>query len=322
MEGIFNLDVLSAMMRIATPVMLAALGGLMCHKAGLVNIAMEGMMLLGSFGAIVFVQIFAGNVLMGYLGAVLFSTLIALLLAVVVLKFNANQIIASIAINLLAAGVTAFLLHAAFGTKGSLTPDVINKIPPVNIPFLENIPVINELFNNQYPLVYVTIIMAVVLTLLLYKTPYGLNLRSVGESESAAQTAGLNVKRIQLGAFIWSGVLCGLAGAYLSTSMVSEFTENMVQGRGFTAFTAIAFADGNPVVSSLVALLFGFAEALGIRIELAGVGLSSQIIQMFPYILALIVLTISAFVRARRRKVGIAKIVKIKEKKVKPAKTR
>lgn len=218
----------------------------MCHKAGVVNIAMEGLALMGAFGAVAFVQLFNGSVWMGYIGAILFSTALALLMALMILKLNANQIIISIAANLLAAGATAFMLRAIFDVKGMLAPKVMNKIPPVNIPVIEDIPVLGQLLSGHYVLVYVAIVMVIVETVILNRTVYGLNLRSVGESQDAARTAGLNVKRIQLGALVWSGVLCGLSGAYLATSMVSSFTEDMVAGRGFTRLPQSPFRTAIP----------------------------------------------------------------------------
>jgi simple sugar transport system permease protein len=287
-------DILSSMIRIATPIILMALGGLLCQRAGVFNIAMEGFSLIGAFFGVAFVQISGGNVYIGFLGAMVFGLLFSAIFALFVTRFKANHIIASIAMNMLGLGLTSYLLRALFDVQGRLAPDTINKLPLITIPVIKDIPILSSL-SGQSIITYITIILVVLVYIMLFKTKTGLSICAVGESENAATTAGIKPNKVRWLVILISGVLCGLAGAYLSTVIVSQFSENMVAGRGFTAFTAFAFGNAHPIWSSLVGLLFGIAEAIGIRIELAGIALSPSIIKMFPYALAIIALTISSY---------------------------
>lgn len=299
---LFNADVWSAAVRIATPVTLAALGGLMCQKAGIFNIALEGMMLIGAFSAIGFVILFQGNTWLAMFASIFIVVLVSMIFGASIIRFKSNHIIASIAINLLSAGLTTFLLRAMFDMQGGLRPQVINKIPNLEIPILKDIPFIGQVLGTQHPVTYFAIFMVVVTAIILYKTPFGLAVMSLGENEDAARTAGIKPDRIKWAVIIWSGALCAIAGAYMSTGIVSEFSKNMIQGRGFTAFTAIVFGAANPLATWLVTLLFGFADAVGIRLELMGLGVSPSIIKMFPYILAIVALAISSSIRSNRHK--------------------
>jgi len=287
-------DILSSMIRIATPIILMALGGLLCQRAGVFNIAMEGFALIGAFFGVTFVQISGGNVYIGFLGAMVLGLLFSAIFALFVTRFKANHIIASIAMNMLGLGLTSYLLRALFDVQGRLAPDTINKLPLITIPVIKDIPILSSL-SGQSVITYITIILVILVYIMLFKTKTGLSICAVGESENAATTAGIKPNKVRWLVILISGVLCGLAGAYLSTVIVSQFSENMVAGRGFTAFTAFAFGNAHPIWSSLVGLLFGIAEAIGIRIELAGIAVSPSIIKMFPYALAIIALTISSY---------------------------
>lgn len=294
MDILFSSDVFASMLRIATPLTLAALGGLLCQRAGVFNIAIEGFMLIGAFASIAVVQVTGGNVWLGMLFAIIAGIFISSIFAFSIIKYKANHIISGIAINMLSLGLTTFLMRTFFHVQGSIRPEKIDKLSPVNIPFIEKIPIIGKALSSQSIITYFSIIMVFVVFVVLFKTNYGLNIRSVGESEEAARTAGVKPSRIRWSVVLISGAFCGLAGSYLSTSIVSEFTENMIQGRGFNAFTAVVFGNAHPFATWLVTLLFGYADAVGIRIELLGTGISPSIIKMFPFILAIVALAISS----------------------------
>jgi simple sugar transport system permease protein len=293
-------DILAASIRIATPITLAALGGILCQKAGIFNIALEGMMLVGAFAVICGIKLSGGNVWIGLIFAMFAGGMFSLIFAFTVIKLKANQIISGIAINLLALGLTSFLLNAIFKTSGSLRPDVINKIMPIKLMAIKGVPIIGGIFAEQNVITYISFAFIIITSLLLYKTSFGLSVSAVGELPSAATTAGVNPNKIYLLVIIWSGVLCGLGGAYISSVMVSEFTENMIQGRGFTAFTALVFGGSNPLLTWIVSILFGFADALGIRIELSSLDFPSSILKMFPYILSVCALALSSYLRTKR----------------------
>jgi simple sugar transport system permease protein len=298
--GLFDADLLSATMRVSTPVLLAALGGLMSMRAGTFNLALEGQMLVGAFFAIAAAQ-FSGNTWIGVVAGAVAGIVLSGVFALAVLRFEANDIVTSVAVNLLALGLTGFLLKAMFGTSGVFRPEHFEPLPAWRIPWIEEIPVFGRMLSGQTPLVYAGLALALVTGVVLYRMPFGLAVRSVGEQPDAARTAGIPPTRTKLAAVLISGLLCGLGGAHLALGYASEFSEAMTQGRGFTAFIAAVFGQLDPGMTLLVSLLFGFADALGLRLQLQGVGLPSSIIQMFPYVLALVALTLSSAVGVRRR---------------------
>jgi simple sugar transport system permease protein len=256
-------------------------------------------MLIGAFFAIYTVDR-AGSTVLGLLGGVLAGAVLGLIYGVAVLRYKADEIVAGIAINLMALGTTTFLLKTAFGASGVYRPMDMVTLPPLVIPLVKDIPILGEALSGHNPLVYASFLIVIITYVLLFKTPFGLGVRSTGEEPEAARTAGINPQRIKMLTILWSGALCGLAGAHLSTGYVSEFSENMTQGRGFTAFTAIIFGNNHPVWTFLACLVFAVADALGIRVQLEGFGLPPSILKMFPYVLAIVVLTISSAVRKRQ----------------------
>lgn len=294
MDILFNSSVFASMLRIATPLTLAAIGCLLCLRAGVVNFAMEGFMLVGAFVSIAAVIYSDGNVWIGFLFAMIGGGLMSALFALSVVNFKANQIISGIAINLLSSGLTTYLLRSVFHVLGILRPEHIQKITLLDIPYLDKIPVIGKALNHHTIITYLAIVLIIITYFVLFKTEFGLNIRAQGESEDAVITAGINPKKVQWGVILISGALSGLAGAFLSTVIVSSFTIDMIQGRGFNTFTAVVFGNSHPIAVWLVTLLFGYADALGIQIELLGTGISPAIVKMFPYILAIVALTISS----------------------------
>ncbi len=292
-------ELLAATIRITTPILLMAMGGMICERANVFNIALEGIALVGAFFAVTAVSFSGGSVWMGLLGGVVFGVLYSALFALMITRFKANHIITSIALNTLASGLTQFLLRAIFDSQGTYAPPVINKLSNITIPVLCDIPLLKA-FSDHSIVTYASLVVVAVLYVYLYKTSAGLRLWSVGESEDAARTAGVNINATKWKAVLVSGALCGLGGAYLSVISVSNFTKGMVAGRGFTAFTSYTFGGATPIGSALASLLFGFAEALGIRIELLGLKIPASIVDMFPYTVALLALAYSSWARDRR----------------------
>lgn len=301
MEILFNAGVWAAAVRVATPLLLAAFGCLLCAKAGVTNLAIDGFITVGCFISVAVVNICGGNVWMGMLGAVLGTALYSAIFGLAVVKFKANHIIASIAMNLLSGGLTSFLMAAVFHTQGLFRLSNINKLQPLSMEVLKNIPIVNVMINNQSIIVHFTILMVIIMSFMLRRTAYGLNVTALGQSEGAARSAGIKPERICWSVILLSGAFCGLAGSYLSTTILSEFSEGMVAGRGFTAYTAVIFGGSNPIRVGLVTLLFGFADAVGIQVELMGTGVPTSIVSMLPYILALVVLTVSSLTTKARQ---------------------
>ena len=275
MAEIFTIALVWSTVRQATPLILAALGGMFSERSGVINIALEGMMLAGAFTAAA-VTYATGSPYVGLLAGMMAGMLIAAIHAVACIQYQADQVVTGTAINILMLGMPAFLSGAFFLSSGS-TP----QIPKEHlIPWL---PII------------IAIVMVPLSWYVLYKTPFGLRLRSVGENPEAADAAGVPVARMRYAGVLLSGVLAGLGGAYLSIGQSSLFTRNMTSGRGFIALAALIFGKWRPFQTLLACLLFGFTEAVSIQMQgvvklPSGEDIPVQFIQMVPYILTIIVL--------------------------------
>ena len=268
MSGIVLILLLSAI-RLSTPLLLAALGGLYSERSGVINIALEGLLLAGAFTAAT-VTWFTGNPWVGLLAAIAAGIFVALIHGVACIHFKADQVVSGTAINILFLGMPALLSGAFFQSTGATPQLAQNQLIPLA-------PIV-----AAFALVPVT-------AYVLNRTPFGLRLRAVGENPEAADTAGLNVARVRLAAVMISGALAAIGGAYLSIGQSSLFARNMSAGRGFIALAALIFGKWRPVQTMLACLLFGFAEAVSIQMQ----GVSQvpvQFIQIVPYALTIVVL--------------------------------
>jgi simple sugar transport system permease protein len=277
--------VLAATIRNATPLVFAALGGMFSERSGVVNIGLEGLMLISAFAGVVGAFL-SGSAWIGLLFAVGAGLLFALIHAVMCVTFEADQIISGTAINLLALGGTAFLMVIVFG-QGGTSPDV-EKFDPIAIPLLSQIPVVGRALFDQSLLVYLMYAMVPITFFVLFKTPFGLRLRATGEVPEAVDTAGVSVARMRYYGVALSGMLAALGGVYLSMSLLSSFTEGMTAGRGFIALAAMIFGRWHPVGAFGAALLFGLGGALTIRVPPEAI--PNEFIQMIPYVLTIVVL--------------------------------
>ncbi len=286
MDTIANVG--AAMLRLSAPLILAAMAGALSYQVGLINIALEGLMLFGAFAAVVIGYV-TGSTWIGVLAACVAGAVIAALFAVFVVQWRANLIVAGLAVNFLALGGTAYLLQVLFKTRGTFAPNNLEKLGHVDIPLLGNIPVLGTLFSGHSPLVYLSWIIVPVIAIFLYRTAMGTHIRAVGEHAEAARTAGISVKRMQYIALIVGGVLCGLAGAHLAVGDLALFRENMTNGRGFIALAGVYFAAARPVPAALACLLFGLFDALQFRLQTSG-SIPPQFFQMLPYLMVVGVL--------------------------------
>lgn len=301
-KEIINLTLLQHTIRTATPLILASLGGLLTQHAGILNIGMEGMILLGAFFGVVG-SYFFGSSLAGVLLAVGVGVLIGLLFAYFVIDLKSDEFIIGIAINMLAGGLTVFLLRSIFGVKGAFSSPDIVPLPRFNLSFLGVIPILDTIFNNHTVFVYVSWILVVLVYMYLYKTPHGIWLRASGEFPEALETAGISPRKMKYLSSILCGIFCGFAGVHLSLGYLTLFTENMSANRGFIAMAAIIFGRAHPVKTLIAAFMFGFFDALGIRLQV--VGIPSQFTQMIPYLGTIIVLFIVAKNHLRKKKKGL-----------------
>jgi simple sugar transport system permease protein len=274
MTEIFTVALIFSTIRTATPLLLAALGGLYSERAGVINIALEGLMLAGAFTAAA-VTHYAGSPWVGLLAGIGAGVAVAAVHAVACIRFNADQVVSGTAINILMTGVPAMLSGALFLSSGS-TPQ---------IPKDDLIP---------WTPVVLALLLVGVTWYVLYRTPYGLRLRAVGENPEAADAAGVGVNRVRYSAVLLSGALAAIGGAYLSIGQSSLFTRNMTSGRGFIALAALIFGKWRPVQTMLACLLFGFTEAISIQMQGVfkpwGEEIPVQFINIVPYVLTIIVL--------------------------------
>jgi ABC-type uncharacterized transport system permease subunit len=288
-------DIAFSAIRISTPLIFAALGGLLTFQAGMLNIALDGFMIVAAFAAISAAYA-TGSLVAGVLAGILAAMLLAAFLALFNLRFRAHIFIAGIAVTFLAYGLTALLLKSVLGQDGVFASDAIPTFASLDIPFVDDIPIIGPLVSGHTLLVYMAYLAVPLVAWSLYGTRWGLRVRMVGEAEDAARAAGIQVDWIKFQTMVLSGLFCGLAGAYLSLGYVSLFAKQMTNERGLIALAAIFFAKGRPVRTAAVAVLFGLATALSVRLPQV-TGAAPQLLQLIPYlvtILAMIVVGVRA----------------------------
>lgn len=283
---IINLGLFSAALRMATPIAFAALGGIFSERVGIVNIGLEGMMLTGAFAGVA-VSFFSGNPWLGVLAAVLAGGLLALLHALLTVKFVVNQIVSGTGINIFALGFTAYMCQTLWGSRGA--SESVQGLKAIEIPVLKDIPILGDIIGKHTPLVYLMLIVTVLSYIILFKTPIGLRIRAVGEHPAAADTAGINVSRMKYLCVTASGMFAGLGGAFLSLGHLNLFAWGMTGGRGFIALAAMIFGQWMPFGALGASVLFGFADAFQMRLQALGL-LPPQIILTIPYLLTVAVL--------------------------------
>lgn len=298
-------DFVFAIFRITAPILFAALASVVAEKAGVVNIGLEGIMLIsGLFGTLF--SFWAQNWFFGVLGAMAVGLLLALIMGFFALKLKTDIILAGIAINTMSGGGTIFMLYMFTGERGntaSLTSSNI-LIPTLKIPGLCDIPILGDVLSGHSVLTYVAFILVFLTWILLYKTSIGLQIRAVGENDHAAESVGISVLKIKYIALGISGILSGMGGAFLSMYYSQSWNTGVVAGRGFIALAAQAMGHGEPVGTMFASLLFGFAQAL--RTKVSGIqGVSSNLISAMPYavtILGLVLYAMSTINKAKRKK--------------------
>jgi len=286
LENALLLSALASAVRLTTPIGLAAIGAVISERSGVINIGLEGMMLSGAFAAVVGSH-YLGGPWMGLLAAMVAGGVVALLLAYPSVTLGAAQIVVGVAINLAAFGLTTFL------DRTLLRPAGIERVAafhPVPIPYLSELPLVGPVLFMQNPLVYLMLLLAPALTVFVFRTPWGLALRAVGENPRAADTAGINVTLVRYLAVATSGIFAGMAGAFLSLGHLDLFTENMTAGRGFIALAAVIFGKWHPLGALAAAFVFGAADAFQLLVQTYNLGFPYQFPLMLPYVLALLAL--------------------------------
>ena len=281
-------ELTAAAIRIATPLFFAALGGIVSERAGVFAVGLEGMMLAGAFGGVLATH-FTASIAIGLAASAAAGIVIALLVAVATVRFGADQMVTGLAVNILAVGLTSFLLRG-FAARGEAAIVRVTVLPAWPIPGLADLPVLGPVLFRQPPLAYAAAVLGVVVAVFLARTRGGLTLRAVGENPAAAFAAGINPAAVRTGAVLACGALAGLGGAVLSVQQVGTFTDAMTNGRGYIALAAIIVGRWLPGGTLLGCLLFGAADALQLRVQSLRLPVSSYVIQMTPYVVALAVL--------------------------------
>lgn len=302
LKSVFSAGTFNQMLRSATPVALAALGGAMTEHAGIMNIGMDGMILMGAFFAALGSFLFqsAGA---GVLFALLMGIIVGLFFALFTVQFRSDEFIIGTALNTFALGLTSFLSRSIFGSAGTKGNPAL---PNVSISLLDRIPFLGEVLSGHSLLVYVTWVLVLVMWAFVYRTPYGFWLRASGEKPETLRTAGIAPEKLKWLASVLCGILCALAGAHLSLGQLQgTFAENMANSRGYIAFACVIFSAANPAVAYVAALMFGFFDAMGLRLQAY---ISSDLTNIIPYVIT-IVMMVYVVVRGQRKKKHIRSAV-------------
>ena len=297
MSDILDITLIYATIRSATPILFAALCATITQQADILNIGTEGIMLTSAFVAVL-TSFMTGSWLFAIVCAILSGIVIAMIMAVANIKYNAHICAVGIAVNMFALAITKFGLKQFLGTSGTFNSPEIVPIPKIHITAFDNIPFLNQVFNNWCVTEVFGLVMVAVMWFLLFRTVWGLRVRCVGRLPMAAETAGINVKMMKYQVMIISGVMGGLAGAHLSLGYSQMFADNMTNGRGFMGVAAMNFGAQNPILVWVGTLIFGFMDSLGARLQ--AYGLPSQFILMLPYVFTIVVLALAMWSKTKK----------------------
>lgn len=284
-------DFYQAVLRMTAPVLLAAMGGLLSERAGVITFGMESMLLMGTAAGVIGSGL-TGSAWVGVAAALLVGLLMGLLYAFMVVTVGADQVVTAVALNLGAIGLSSMAYTLAFAGPGGVVQDTIlvAKLSNWKLPLIDSLPVVGGVVSNQLPLVYLAFLMTPLVWFILYRTTWGLKVRAVGEHPHAADVVGVSVVKTRYSTLLFTGALAGVAGAYLSIGLINYFSNNMTGGRGFIAYTAIVFGRWEPLGVLLASLLFGLVDAFQLRIQGLGLNIPSQLLVSLPYMVTLLAL--------------------------------
>ena len=303
LHNIFSAEFVYMWIRVVTPILLPALGGAICNRAGVVNLGLEGIMLLSALAGVLG-SAYGGSLLAGLAAGLGTALLVSLVFAYFHLNLRADATICGTAINTFASGFTVLLLFTLTGEKGTSASLKSFSFPSVNIPLIEDIPGVGSVLSGHNLMTYVALLAVVAVWFLLYKMPLGLRIRSVGENPDSASSVGVNVRRTRYIAILLCGALTGLGGMYMSMGYLGMFTREMVSGRGFIALAAAAMGQSTPVGVFLSSMLFAFFDSLSNTLQL--LALPSQFTDMLPYLATIGGLTAYSIQRTRKMKRRLA----------------
>lgn len=296
---VFTADFLFTAIRVMTPILYAALACMVFYKGGVDAIGTEGIMLLCSLAGVLG-GYYAKSYVIGLLTSMAVGAISAFLFVYATNIWKIDEILAGISLNTLAGGLTIFVLYYITSEKGSTQSLASPVAPSINIPLLKDVPFLGTIFSGHNMLTYLGLILVVVLFYLIYKTPLGLRIRSVGENATAAKSVGINVIKYKYITGIIAGSLAGLGGAFMSMGYVSNFSRDMVAGRGFIGMAAEEMGRGYPLGVLLSSLLFGVADSLATRIQMLNV--PARLVQAIPYVVTIVVISIYSYIELKKKK--------------------
>lgn len=279
------LNILATSIRMAVPLGFASIAGAISESAGIVALGLEGFMMIGAFTGVAGAH-YSGSAWLGVLMAVIASTLFALIFGVFCIRYKSNQVVAGVGMNVIAEGLVSVLMISIFGSKGK--SEAVASLKSIHIPVIKNIPVVGTILSGYSGLMYILILVMIVSWVVIYKTPIGIRLRATGINDLVVDSLGLRANVLKYFAVGISGALAAMGGAFLSLSQLNFYSKGMVAGRGYIALAIFVFAKKNPVFCVIISVLFGFTEAIQLRLQ--AFPIPSQFLSMLPYICTLIVL--------------------------------
>ena len=299
LNAIFSTSFGFSVLRVTTPINFAAMAALITNKAGVMNIALEAIMLFGAFFGTV-VSAWTQNAFFGVLAAIGAGIILSMLMAFFAFRMKADLILTGIALNTFASGSTVFLMYMVCNDKASTSGLPSCNVPSIDLPLIKSIPVIGEMISGHNLLTYLAFFSVIVVWILIYKTPLGLRIRAVGENAHAAESVGIKVMNVQFIALFLSGIFAGLGGAFMSMGYLSFFSRDMIAGRGFIALAAQNMGGAAPLGTLIASIIFGIADALSNMLQTLNV--PAELVQMQPYLLTIIGLVIYAVADNHRNK--------------------
>ena len=307
---IVSTDFVYMWIRVATPIIFASLGAVICTKAGVVNLGLEGIMLISALAGVLG-SAFGGSLVWGVLAGLLAAVAVSAVFAYFHLVLKANNVLCGTAVNTMASGLTVFVLQLATGEKGNSSSMKSFAFPNVDIPVIKDIPVIGSVLSGHNALTYFALIMVAVIWFFLYKTPTGLRMRAVGENPDAASSVGQDVVKIQFLAIVLCGLMTGLGGMYLSMGYLNMFVRDMTAGRGFISLAACSMGQATPVGALLSSMIFAFFDGLSNILQVLKI--PSEFIQMLPYLATIAGLTVYSIQKSAAANRNMKKMKEIKE---------
>ena len=281
--------VLNSMIRMTSPILLAALTAAICNKVKVFNIGMEGTMMAGAFFSIV-ANYYTHSIFLAVLAGAASGLVISAINAICIIRFKASATVVGMAMNTLMTGATTYLLYVIFGVRGVFTDSSLLPLPRINLPIIKDIPFIGKVLANLTPIDYFAILLAVGMHIFLYKTVMGYRLRAIGINQKAARSLGTKVERDQFLTVALSGILCGLGGCVLSMGSVTLFIQNITAGRGYMAMAACSMGGANPLGVLFASFFFGACQAIGNAMQ--NTSLKTQVTASIPYVATIVALMV------------------------------